>query len=281
MQMMKTFNDTVRYIESVLDGELDEGRIARLSGYSYAMFRRLFSVLTNMTLSEYIRLRKLTRAAVEINETDERIIDIAIKYGYESADSFTNAFKSFHHVTPTEVRSGAAYRVVSPIQLTLGIQGGKRMDVRIQRKKAFAVAGVKMENIESAVCPSVWDRLLERYDRKMLAGLGNGQNFGMCFAVKGENKINYMACYDVSDPEKAAEMGLDVMEIAEAEYAILTLNGPVPACIHEGWKYAMEVFLPEQGYMHAGTPDFEVYEEGDMKSPSYRMELWIPLAKKE
>ncbi|HEM3617801.1 TPA: AraC family transcriptional regulator, partial [Streptococcus suis] len=109
----------------------------------------------------------------------------------------------------------------------------------------------------------------------------NRQSYGMCFDVENPNKINYMACYHVSDIAKAREMGLEVKEIREAEYAILSLKGSVPTCIHEGWKYAMEVFLPEQGYMHAGTPDFEVYSEGDMYSPDYKMELWIPLSKKE
>ena len=112
MQMIKAFNETIRYIESELDGEIDESRVAVLSSYSYAMFSRLFSILTNMTLSEYIRLRKLTKAAMEINETGAKIIDIAMRYGYESPDSFTNAFKSFHRVTPTEVRNGEAYRIV-------------------------------------------------------------------------------------------------------------------------------------------------------------------------
>lgn len=281
MQMIKAFNETIRYIESELDGEIDEGRVAVLSSYSYAMFSRLFSILTNMTLSEYIRLRKLTKAAVEINETGAKIIDIAMKYGYESPDSFTNAFKSFHHVTPTEVRNGEAYRVVSPIQLTLSVKGGKHMDVKIQKKQGFAVAGVKLDNIESSSCPAVWDQLYEKYDRDTLSRLGNGQSYGMCFDVENPSRINYMACYHVGDISKAREMGLEVREIKEAEYAILSLKGPVPSCIHEGWKYAMEVFLPEQGYMHAGTPDFEVYSEGDMYSPDYKMELWIPLSKKE
>ena len=281
MQMIKAFNETIRYIESELDGEIDEGRVAVLSSYSYAMFSRLFSILTNMTLSEYIRLRKLTKAAMEINETDTKIIDIAMKYGYESPDSFTNAFKSFHHVTPTEVRNGEAYRVVSPIQLTLSVKGGKHMDVKIQKKHGFAVAGVKLDNIESSSCPTVWDQLYEKYDYGTLSRMGNGQSYGMCFDVENPSRINYMACYHVGDVSKAREMGLEVMEIKEAEYAILSLKGPVPDCIHEGWKYAMEVFLPEQGYMHAGTPDFEVYGEGDMYSPDYKMELWIPLSKKE
>lgn len=281
MQMIKAFNETIRYIESVLDDEIDESRVACLSGYSYAMFSRLFSILTNMTLSEYIRLRKLTKAAAEIKETSDKIIDIAMKYGYESSDSFTNAFKSFHRFTPTEVRNGEAYRVVSPIQLTLSVKGGKSMDVKIQKKSGFAVAGVKLENIDSASCPAVWDQLFAKYDHEILSRLGNGQSYGMCFDVEDENKINYMACYHVNDIPKAREMALEVVEIKEAEYAVLSLKGTVPNCIHEGWKYAMEVFLPEQGYAHAGTPDFEVYFEGDMYSPEYTMELWIPIAKKE
>jgi len=281
MQMIKAFNETIRYIESELDGEIDESRVAVLSSYSYAMFSRLFSILTNMTLSEYIRLRKLTKAAMEINETGAKIIDIAMRYGYESPDSFTNAFKSFHRVTPTEVRNGEAYRVVSPIQLTLSVKGGKHMDVKIQKKHGFAVAGVKLDNIESSSCPEVWNQLFEKYDHDTLSRLGNGQSYGMCFDVENPSRINYMACYHVNDVSKAKEMGLEVREIKDAEYAILSLKGPVPTCIHEGWKYAMEVFLPEQGYMHAGTPDFEVYSEGDMYSPDYKMELWIPLSKKE
>lgn len=155
------------------------------------------------------------------------------------------------------------------------------MDVKIQKKGGFAVAGVKLENIGSASCPAVWKQLYAKYDHDTLSSLGKGQSYGMCFDVENENRINYMACYHVSDIPKAKEMGLEVVEIKEADYAILSLKGAVPDCIHEGWKYAMEEFFPEQGYMHAGTPDFEVYYEGNMDSPDYKMELWIPIARKE
>ncbi len=197
-------------MESVLDGEIDESRIARLSGYSYAMFSRLFSILTGMTLSEYIRLRRLTKAAAEIRETDDKIIEIAVKYGYESSDSFANAFKSFHHATPTEVRSGEAYRTVSPVRLMLSVKGGKNMDVRIQRKSRFTVAGIKSENIDSSSCPAVWEELYAKYDHAALSRMGNGQSYGMCFDVKDENRINYMACYHVGDAATAEEMGLEI-----------------------------------------------------------------------
>ena len=79
----------------------------------------------------------------------------------------------------------------------------------------------------------------------------------------------------------AKKLELDTMEIPEAEYAVVKLKGKIPNCIHEGWKYVMEVFFPEHGYKHAGTPDFEVYTEGDMESDNYEMELWVPIVKAE
>ncbi len=277
--MIKAFNETIRYIESVLDDDIDEKRIVTISGYSYAMFCRLFSILTNESLSEYIRLRRLSKAAIDIKEGNDKIIDIALRYGYRSPVSFTNAFKAFHKLTPMQVRKGGTHRFVSPIQLTLSVKGGKTMDVKIQKKKAFKVAGLKIENTDSSACPDLWKTLFSRYSHEALSKLGNGQSYGMCYDVQSESKINYMACYDVNKLEEAKKLGLYIFEVDEAEYAIFSLRGPIPGCIHEGWKYAMEVFLPKNSYMHAGAPDFEVYSEGDMNSPDYTMELWIPICK--
>jgi AraC family transcriptional regulator len=160
MEMMQSFNKTIRYIESALDTDIDERKIAHLSTYSYAMFSRLFSILTNMTLSEYIRLRRLSKAAVEIRESSTRVIDIAMKYGYESSDSFTNAFKNFHEVTPSEVRHGKAYKVVSPIHLAISVSGGKHMEVKIQKRDCINLAGVKLENIDSMLCADAWESFI-------------------------------------------------------------------------------------------------------------------------
>ena len=88
-----------------------------------------------------------------------------------------------------------------------------------------------------------------------------------------------MAGYDAQNIDKAADLGLSILEVPEAEYAVVKLKGIVPNCIHEGWKYVTGTFLPEQGYRHAETPDFEVYGEGDMYSPDYEMELWVPIVK--
>ncbi len=287
MNIIKSFNKTIDYLETVLDDEIDEKKVTQLSGYSYSMFSRLFSILTETTLSEYLRSRRLTEAAVILRDTDEKIIDVAFKFGYESSDSFGTAFKNFHGFTPSEVRNGKPFKLVSRVQLALSVRGGRSMNITIQKKKAFTVAGINEQNINSSLCPSVWEKLYEKYSHDELVSLGSGKSVGVChdildldnYDVLDTNTINYMAGYIVNDVDKARGMGLDVLEFEEAEYAVVELTGSVPDCIHNGWKYAMEVFFPEHGYVHSGKPDFEYYYEGDMHSKDYKMELWIPITK--
>jgi len=279
VNIIKLFNDTVNYIETVLDGEIDEKKISSLSGYSYPMFSRLFSMLTEITLSEYIRTRRLTEAAIDLRDTDEKIIDIAMKYGYESPDAFGAAFKKFHGFTPSEVKEGKPFKLVSRIRLALSVKGGRSMDIKIEKKQAFKVAGYNEQDINSSLCPNVWDKLYGKYSHEELAGLGKGESVGVCHDVGSPDRINYMAGYITTDIEKAKDMGLEVLEVDEAEYAVVNLTGKVPECIHAGWKYLMEVFFPEHGYIHSGKPDVEYYFKGDMHSSDYKMELWVPVVK--
>lgn len=279
MNIIKSFNDTIDYLETVLDDEIDEKKVTQLSGYSYSMFSRLFSILTETTLSEYLRSRRLTEAAAILRNTDEKIIDVAFKFGYESSDSFGTAFKNFHGYTPSEVRNGKPFKLVSRVQLALSVRGGRSMNITIQKKQAFTVAGVNEQSINSSLCPSVWNKLYKKYSHDELASLGSDQSMGVCHDVENSSTINYMAGYIVNDVDKATSMGLDVLEVEEAEYAVVELVGSVPECIHNGWKYAMEVFFPEHGYIHSEKPDFEYYYEGDMHSKDYKVELWIPITK--
>ena len=277
--MMHQFNRTMEYLESKLDAEVDLQKFQQLSGYSYALFSRLFSILADTTLAEYLRNRRLSEAVMDLREGSEKVIDIAMKYGYDSADAFSAAFKKFHDATPSEVRNGKPYRVFPKLQLSLKITGGKNMDIKIQKKPAFIVAGVLLEAIDNSKCPSAWDQLYAHHSFEMLDGLGSGQSFGVCSDVKEGEIINYMAAYDVTDKAKSEELDLSIKEIPEAEYAIVPVKGPIPASIHNAWKYVLEVFFPETDYRHSGAPDFEVYTEGDMSSPDYQMELWIPVSK--
>lgn len=155
MNMIGSFNKTIEYIETVLEGEIDEKKIVSLSGYSLPMFRRIFSILTGQTLTEYIRYRKLTESAIELRETECKVIDIAFKYGYESPDAFGTAFKMYHGFTPTEVRNGKPFKMFSRVQLALSIKGGRSMNITIQKKSGFTMAGINVNDMETTLCPSV------------------------------------------------------------------------------------------------------------------------------
>ncbi|RSJ69137.1 Transposon Tn10 TetD protein [Streptococcus oralis] len=277
--MMHQFNRTMEYLESKLDAEVDLQQFQQLSGYSYPLFSRLFSILADMTLAEYLRNRRLSEAVTDLRGSTEKVIDIALKYGYESADAFSSAFKKFHGATPSEVRNGKPYRVFPRLKLSLKITGGKNMDIKIQKKPSFTVAGVLLEAIDNSQCPSAWEQLYATHSFESLEGLGSGQSFGVCSDVKEGEIIDYMAAYDVTDKVRAEELGLSIKDISEAEYAIVPVNGAIPTSIQHAWKYVLEIFFPETGYRHSGAPDFEVYFEGDMSSPDYQMELWIPVIK--
>ena len=279
MKFIKMFNNTIDYLDAVLDDKIDEEKVSYLSGYSYSMFSRLFSILTETTLSEYLRSRRLTEAAILLRDTDEKIIDIALRFSYETSDSFGTAFKNFHGFTPSEVRNGKPFKLVSRVQLALSVKGGRSMEITIQKKTSFTVGGVNEQNINSTMCPNVWDKLYSKYSHDELAELGSGQSVGVCHDIENPSIINYMAGYIISDISRAKELGLDILKIEEAEYAVVELKGSVPESIHNGWKYFMEVFSPENGYIHSGKPDFEYYYEGDMKSKDYKMELWIPVVR--
>ena len=279
MNIIQSFNGTMAYIEKILEKGYDEAEIARISGYSYPLFSRIFSILVGYPLNEYLRFRKLSRAAADLRNTDAKIIDIALAYGYESPDSFAAAFKKFHGVSPSAVRNGKEFKSFAPIKLSLTVNGGQTMEVKIEKKRGFTLAGIQVDADLTSDFPKVWNSLFEKASHEELAKLGNGRSFGICSEVKDGKTFTYAAAYDCRDAQKATELGLSVIHIPEAEYAVVQLKGSVPNCIHQGWKYVMETFFPEQGYCHAGTPDFEAYSEGDMYSKNYTMELWVPIVK--
>lgn len=155
------------------------------------------------------------------------------------------------------------------------------MNVKFEKKDKFIIAGLRENNIDPSFCPKVWDKLFEKYDHETLLSLGNRQHYGSCLNLNDENKIDYMVAYDVhiENVQKAIDMGLEILIVNPAEYAIFSLQGPVPDCIFEGWNFALNKFFPENNYKHSLAPDFEVYSEGDIKDPNYKMELWVPVTK--
>ncbi|NLG58360.1 MAG: AraC family transcriptional regulator [Clostridiales bacterium] len=276
---LSRFNQAMSYIETHLEEEIAPRQIGRIAGCPAGLFSRIFSVLGGMPLGEYIRLRRLSRAALDLKHSQDRVIDLAVKYGYDSADAFTAAFKRFHGATPSQVRQGAGCQLLPPIHFSMQIKGGQYMDIRMEQKEGFKVAGLAMDAGSQSNFSGLWDDLFERYSDPQLEALGSGLSLGVCYGMKEDGGFRYMAGCDVRDVEKARGMGLEILDVPEAEYAVVPLKGPVPQCIKDGWHYVWDTFLPRQGYRHAGTPDFEVYAQGDLNSPDYEMELWVPVKK--
>ncbi|HGD4875009.1 MAG: hypothetical protein E7C82_07655 [Anaerococcus hydrogenalis] len=115
----------------------------------------------------------MTNAAIYLKNSDKRIIDIAIKYGYNSLDSFALVFKNFHKLTPGQVKRGQKYQYFPRIYFSISVQGGNQMDIKIEKKKALKVEGVKSDVTKSSNFPKVWDRLVEKVPREKFEEFGN------------------------------------------------------------------------------------------------------------
>lgn len=280
MSSLKALNQAMDYLEEHLCEEIDWQKLGKIAGCSGGLFPRIFSLLVGIPLSEYIRLRRLSNAAMELQNGHEKIIDIALRYGYESVDAFSAAFKKYHGKTPSLVRKGASFQLFSPICFSFSIRGGVKMNMRFEKKEAFQVAGLVVHSGKNSDFSGVWQELLRKVPMDQLIRMGSGESYGLCYDFINQENFSYMAAFDLQEESFAQERGLTILQVPQAEYAVFEIVGAIPQSIHEGWEYIIGTFFTESEYEHAGTPDFEYYLEGDMSAPDYKMELWVPIRKK-
>ena len=145
MDVIKQLNNAIAYIENNLCGEIDTNKIAEIAFCPYDKFKRFFSYMTNMSVSEYIRKRRLTLAAYELLKGQEKIIDLAVKYGYSNADSFTRAFAKQHGVLPTEVSEETQLKVYPPVSFYVAIKGASELRFRIANIDSIKLRGISKE----------------------------------------------------------------------------------------------------------------------------------------
>ena len=151
MNWIEGISKAIEYIEANLTSELKIEDIAAKAYVSSYYFQKSFALLCGFTVGEYIRSRRLASAGNDLLSGNEKVIDIALKYGYESTDSFTKAFTRFHNATPTAVRkSGHPIKLYAPLKLELFLKGGYVMDYRIGKQEAFKVK-VKIDEKENAI----------------------------------------------------------------------------------------------------------------------------------
>ncbi len=285
MEWLKRLNLAIGYLEENLAEEIHYEEAAKLACCSTFHFQRMFSYLAEVPLSEYIRRRRMTVAAFELMNTDEKVIDIAMKYGYDSPTAFNRAFQSIHGVSPSEARKKSVSLKAYPrISFQISIKGEKEMNYKIEKKDAFRIVGVKERfsmNVEEgfAKVPLFWKRTIEAGLIPELCKLIDKEPaalLGISSGMDGKEFDYFIAA--VSDKE--IPQGMEESVIPAADWAIFECVGPMPEAIQNLQKRIMTEWLPASGYEYADAPDIEVYPEGDQGADDYRCEVWLPVRKK-
>ena len=279
MSWVQGIQNAIRYIEDNITDELNYDEIAKQAYISSFYFQRAFSILCGFTLGEYIRNRRLTLAGMELSSGDVKVIDIAVKYGYDSPDSFTKAFTRFHGISPSSARKeGSNLKSSAPLTINFKLEGGKIMDYRIEAKDAFTVIGeVREFNSDTSYkeIPTFWGNHFQSGGGEYISGM-----FGICFDHdEDSNKFSYMIadCVDGKGtmPEKYTKMNLPAKT-----WAVFPVKGPMPDALQEINTKIWSEWLPNcHEYEMHGNTNIEMYSCGDTSSADYYSEIWLPVRK--
>lgn len=297
MDWLIKMNSAIDYIEVNLTGEIDFNMVAMKACCSSYNFQRMFSFITDITLAEYIRRRRLTQAALDLQNTELKVIDVAVKYGYENATSFARAFKALHGVTPVEAKhEGVILKAYPKITFQISIKGEKEMDYRIETKEAFDVFGIEticsLKGEIGYLSPGqLWQQCHQNgeYER-LFSNAGKLPSFvaqDLCkihgveyYRKTEENTFPYMLCAFVS--KESNTEGYKIVHIPAQTYAIFPSKrfkwdddfGKVLTTLQ---KRFYSEWLPTSDYDRAEGANFEIY--GGTEEYGY-IELWYPVIKK-
>ena len=268
------FQESIDFIERNLTDELDIEVIAAKAALSPFYYQRIFGALCGVTVGEYIRARRMTLAAQELSRKDMKVIDVAVKYGYDSPDSFTKAFQKFHGITPSQAReSGASLRSFAPLHIKITMEGGTMLDYRIVEKAPFTIVGVKRPfNSETSYqeIPKFWDEWLAQGEDRSIKG-----TFGVCLDTRGKDFDYWIA--DLYFPWEDIPEGCETRVIPGSYWAQFPCKmsnlQDVNTKIWSEWLPAL------QGYKLMGEYDIEVYLPPEEGSEEMSVYIWVPLKK--
>lgn len=296
MDWLTRMNRALDYIETNLSGEIDLTKIASQACCSSYQFQRMFSFVTDVTLAEYIRRRRLTLAAIDLLNSDTKVIDIAIKYSYDSPVSFARAFQSMHGVNPTTARQeGVALKAYPRLSFLISIKGVEAMNYRIETKESFQVFGIErvFQTSGDGDGPStpggLWQQCHANGEvERLTANAGELPVYlskdmykvhAVCSYRKTENDtFPYMLCSFKSDSSKTD--GYLEITIPSLTWAIFPselftwdqFNDSIESLYHRFYSE----WLPTAGYEQVDGMEFEVY--GGRNGLNF-VELWFAVRK--
>ncbi|KJZ83587.1 hypothetical protein ClosIBUN125C_CONTIG70g03894 [Clostridium sp. IBUN125C] len=291
MDSLSSMNNAMVYIEEHLTDDINYSEVSKIAYCSEYHFKRMFSFLSGISLSEYIRRRRLTLAALDLKDRDLRIIDVAVKYGYNSADSFSRAFHSIHGILPSEARSENAQLKAYPrMTFQLSIQGGYKMNYRIVEKEAFKLVGFKkrVPVVFKDVNPEI-AKMTERLTLeviKQLKAISNVEPTGIISAstnfsegrMEERGELDHYIGVATSSDETSE---FDVLKIEASTWAVFESIGPFPKTLQNVWGRIYSEWFPSSGYEAVEGPEILWNESPDTGNPKYRSEIWIPVKKKD
>lgn len=285
MNMLDSMNAVIEYIEEHLLEELHMPTIAKVACCSETDIQKTFYALTNVSISEYVRRRRLSLAAHELQGGEQSVLNVAFKYGYTSPDSFTRAFKQMHGITPSAVKKGGCIlKSYGKITFVLTIKGVNAMNYKIIKKEEMQIIGFKKwfstENDQQMQeIPKMWDEITEETKSKITALSDNDGVVGLCAAMYDGGFDYWIGCMSHKEcPEE-----FEKITIPASTWVVFEVVGPIrplPNSMQDIWKRIYSEWLPNSQYEHGMLPEIEYYSSGDSMAADYRSEIWIPIKSK-
>jgi len=294
MEWTTCLKETLRYIEDNLENEIDIGTVSEHVYVSQYYLQKGFQIITDYSIGEYIRNRRLYEAALAVSQTDEKIIDIALRYGYETPESFTKAFSRFHGASPHAVRKDASLiRSFLPLKIHIEITGGKKMDYVVSPMWGFKLIGFeKIFSYDTAYAeiPKFWDEICEKYcTNTIYAGKAPScpeeqaiidnciGEYGVCIDDVGAGKFRYLIAGKYTGgpiPE-----GMTVFEVPQGEWAKFNCTGPIPEALQSLNTQVFKEWLPgNPDFGIAGYYNIEWYScDGNKDDADYKSAIWVPV----
>ena len=296
MEWITCVRAALNYIEEHLEDDITGQDVAEQVFLSPFFLQRGFSTITGFGIGEYIRSRRLYQAALDLQNSDERVTDIALKYCYETTESFTKAFTRFHGATPSQVRAGSDYKTFLPLTLKLTVQGGNNMDYKIAPMFPFKLIGFqKIFDNETSYTeiPKFWDEICEKYANNIYAGNEPANpyeqaiidncigEYGVCIDDIGEDRFRYLIAGRYTGG-KVPE-GMVVYEFPRGEWAVFDCYGPLPDALQSINTRIFNEWLPgNPDYELSGNANVEWYDciTGEKTDADYHSAIWIPVKRK-
>lgn len=288
MDWQTRMGSALDYLETHLLGEIDYDEAARAANCSPYYFLRMFQVITDVGPAEYVRRRRLSLAAVELASGNGRVIDAALKYGYDSPDSFGRAFKREFGCLPREARDpGRRLHLYPPMTFSIALKGDKAMEYRIETSGEYRFTGLSVSVSEEGggnfvAVPAFWDRIMQDGRFGKLCSVGGGKGLGVCGVCRDYDMKKGLFVYSIAIETPADRSGLPEgcgdFIVPASTWAKFTSRGPIRPNLQETIKRIYGEWFPQSGREHAGTAEIEFYPDlPATDSADYWCEYWVPL----